>query len=123
MATAIIMATLFMAQAPAQGLEPVDVAFDELTAQRNAAAIARIESNQHLDEADPARLINLGIAYARQGDSDAARALFERAARHAQRLNLETATGDWVDSRALARRALAALDRGEFSALSRTAMR
>ncbi len=123
MAAAIIIATLFMAQAPAQALEPVDVAFDELAAQRNAAAIARIESNGQLDEADPARLINLGIAYARQGDSAAARTLFERAVRGSERLNLETATGDWVDSRALARRALAALDRGDFDSLSRTAMR
>lgn len=123
MAAAIIIATLFMAQGPAQALEPVDVAFDELAAQSNAAAIARIESNRQLDEADPARLINLGIAYARQGEPAAARTLFERAMRSSERLNLETATGDWVDSRALARRALAALDRGEFDSPSRTAMR
>lgn len=123
MAVAMTIATLFMAQAPAQALAPVDVAFDELAAEQNAAAIARIESNVELDQADPARLINLGIAYARQGRADAARALFERAARHAERLNLETANGDWIDSRALARRALAALDRGEFATSSRTAMR
>lgn len=123
MAGATILATLFMAQAPGQALEPVDVAFDELAAQQNAAAIARIESNAELDRADPARLINLGIAYARQGEAEAARALFERAARNAERLNLETATGEWIDSRALARRALAALERGEFASSSRTAMR
>lgn len=123
MAAVTILATLLMAQAPAYALAPVDVAYDELAAQRNAAAIARIESNADLDEADPARLINLGVAHARQGRADAARELFERAAIEAERLNLETATGEWIDSRALARRALAALDRGEFAAVSRTAMR
>ena len=121
MAAAMIVATLFLAQS--QALAPVDVAFDELASQQNAEAIERIESNAALDEADPARLINLGIAYARQGRSDAARVLFERAAHDAERLNLETASGEWIDSRALARRALAALERGEFASLSRTAMR
>lgn len=123
MAAGMIVATLLMAQGPLHALEPVDVAFGELAAQRDAAAIERIESNAQLDEGDPARLINLGVAYARQGEVDAARDLFERAIRNAQRLNLETASGEWVDSRALARRALAALDRGELSASSRTAMR
>lgn len=123
MAAGLILATLLMAQGPAQALAPVDVAYDELAEQRNAAAISRIENNPDLDQADPARLINLGIAYARQGRPDVARALFERAALRAERLSLETATGEWIDSRALARRALARLERGEFAVASRTAMR
>ena len=123
MAAGMILATLLMTQAPAHALAPVDVAYEELSAERNAAAIAQIESNASLDSADPARLINLGIAYARQGRAEEARALIERAAIEAERLNLETATGEWVDSRALARRALAKLERGEFTRTSRTAMR
>ena len=118
MATAIIMATIMLAQGPAQATE---VGYDELAANRNAAAIERIESNDALKEQDPARLINLGIAHARQGRTEVAREMFERAA-WADRLDLETGSGAWIDSRDLALRALAALDRGDFAAQTRTAM-
>lgn len=112
-------ALLFLAPTPT--LVP-DVAFEDLAADRNAAAIVQIEGNQALDADDPARLINLGVAYAREGQVEAAHRLFT-AVLHAERFNLETAQGEWIDSRALARRALAALDRGEFVVGSRTAMR
>ena len=119
MTTAAIIASLLLAQGPAQA---TDVGFKELAANRNAAAIERIEANDALDERDPARLINLGIAHARQGKTALARAMFERAA-WAERLDLETASGTWVDSRDLALRALAALSRGDFASQTRTAMR
>lgn len=119
MAAATILATLFMAQAPVQAVE---VGYDELAANRNAAAIEVIEGNEALAESDPARLINLGVAYARQGDARTAKAMFERAA-WAERLDLETSTGAWIDSRELALRALAVLERGDFADQTRTAMR
>lgn len=95
--------------------QAVDVAYNDLAAGNDAAAIERIEANATLDNADPARLINLGVAHARQGDSVTARKLFLAAIASQDRYQLETGSGSWVDSRNLAREALAALDRGEFS--------
>ena len=92
-----------------------EVAFTELSAGDNREAIVRIEANDQLDADDPARLINLGIAHARLGDEATARDLFRAAAISEQRLNLQTATGEWRDSRVLAKSALRKLDRGEFS--------
>lgn len=106
-----ILAGLVLAQAP---VATVDVAFADLSAGRNNAAISRIESNADLARTDPARLINLGVAYAREGRSDDARAMFRAAVRARDGVMLETATGQWVDSRDLARTALAMLDRGAF---------
>jgi hypothetical protein len=57
----------------------------------------------------------LGIAYARVGRTAEARAAFEAAASSDERFRLETASGEWMDSRDLARRALAMLDKGELS--------
>ncbi len=92
-----------------------DVAYSELTAGENREAIERIEANENLAQDDPARLINLGIAHARLGDEANARAFFRAAVNSEQRLELETATGEWRDSRVLAKTALRKLDRGEFS--------
>ncbi len=110
-------------QADASTVAPVDVAYEELAVGENNAAIERIEQNADLDRDDPARLINLGIAHARQGDDLAARAMFTAAARNEQRFQLETAQGEWMDSRDLARRALVMLDRGEFRTKGRVASR
>lgn len=106
-----ILAGLVLAQTPAA---TVDVAFAELSAGRNEAAIVRIEGNPDLAESDPARLINLGVAHAREGRTEQARAMFRAAVRARDSVQLETATGQWVDSRDLARTAMAMLDRGAF---------
>ncbi|MDZ4307412.1 hypothetical protein [Allopontixanthobacter sp.] len=110
-------------QADASTVAPVDVAYEELADGKNIAAIERIEQNPDLERDDPARLINLGIAYARRGDDQTAREMFTAAARNQQRYRLETVQGDWMDSRDLARRALAMLDRGEFRTNGRVASR
>jgi len=107
----------------AQGGIAVDVASEDLIAQRNEAAIERIEANDRLDRSDPARLINLGIAHAREGRVREARAMFREVAGSDTALRLELAGGEWIDSRDLARRALRMLDRGEFSETSRVTMR
>ena len=111
--TLSILAGLMLAQAPAA---TVDVAFAELSVGRNEAAIMRIESNPDLADSDPARLINLGVAHAREGRVEVARELFRAAVRARDSVQLETATGQWIDSRDLARTALAMLDRGAFEA-------
>ena len=110
-------------QADASAVEPVDVAFEELSVGLNTVAIERIEQNAELDRNDPARLINLGIAHARKGYDLEARAMFTAAARNDKRYRLETAEGQWIDSHDLARRALAMLDRGEFRTNGRVASR
>ena len=92
-----------------------DVGYDELLANDNLAAREAIEACETLPADDPARLINHGIALARTGDYEAARASFEAVAEASERVELETAEGEWVDSRRLARRALAMLDKGEFA--------
>lgn len=91
------------------------VGYEPLMEGRTLAAIAEIESNNALHAKDPARLINLGIAYARTGQPAQARALFEAAMRSENRLALETSAGEWKDSRHLARLALKMLDSGQLS--------
>ena len=103
--------------------DQVDASFEALASGENRQAIEAIDRSEALGEADPARLINLGIALAREGRADEARALFEAARSADTRYRLETAGGDWVDSRHLASRALAMLDAGEFVRSNRMAQR
>lgn len=120
---ALLMFAQAPAQAPAQSFEQVDVALNDLANGRNSAAIERIEGNDRLDQEDPARLINLGIAYARKGNEDMARNMFSAAANNRDRYDLEMASGQWMDSRELARQALDMLARGEFVSAGRVAAR
>lgn len=106
-----------------QGAPPADVAFEELAANRNQAAISALEADRSIDRDDPARMINLGIAYAREGREADARRLFRAAAQDDTPVRLEVAGGDWIDSRELARRALRMLERGEFAPTRRMTMR
>lgn len=115
------------AQASSTELAPivdqVDAAYEVLSSGENQQALDRIDAAEALVQEDPARLINLGIALARQGRDADARTMFEAAASGDTRYQLETADGSWVDSRRLARRALAMLDNGEFASSSRVAQR
>lgn len=131
MAIGTTLALLLLVQAPnqvarqadASTVAPADVAYEELAEGQNNAAIQRIEQNDELKRDDPARLINLGIAHARKGNDLQARELFIAAARNDRRYQLETAQGEWMDSRDIARRALAMLDSGEFRTNGRVASR
>jgi Tfp pilus assembly protein PilF len=115
MSIAMILASALVVQAPAANEAAVEVAYPEMRAGRSAAAINKIEHADARDANHPARLINLGIAYARVGQTDKAREAFEQAATSEDRYRLETASGEWLDSRDLAREALAMLERGDFS--------
>lgn len=108
------MISLILAAAMASHPAPQGVAFEQLADGRDAAAIVLIEG-ENPEAGDPARLINLGIAYARRGETKKARSLFEAAYYARDRVELETATGEWIDSRTLARQAIAMLDRGQFA--------
>ena len=104
--TAIIIAAALSQAAPAQS----DVAYSELAAGDAAAAVRKLEVGA-AGASDPALLINLGTAYARQGSTDKALAAFRAAIDSPERYDLELADGSWMDSREVARHALARLQR------------
>lgn len=78
-------------------------------------AIQRLRQELERRPEDPALLINLGIALAQSGDDAAAQEMFERALVSSSPTGLETAGGELVDSRRLARKAIRMLERGEFA--------
>ena len=120
MSFTMILSTVVVVTQPitsTPGPEPVifeqrEVAYEELTNGQPAEAAAILESNLRQDPRDPATLINLGTAYARLGDTDRAAQSFRAALTSGTRYQLELADGSWDDSRAVARRALAALGEG-----------
>ena len=77
-------------------------------------ASEEIEVAAVMDSGDPVQLLNRGVDFARQGETERARAMFTRVADNRMRYQMETAQGEWADSRNLARKALGMLDRGEF---------
>ena len=107
----------------------VNTADSELAASHIArgettSAIAALEIEREAAPDDPALLINLGIAYAHIGKDDKARTMFDAALKSEKPVELETADGKATDSRRLARKAIAMLERGEFrSATNRVAQR
>ncbi|KUO56273.1 MAG: hypothetical protein APF78_12280 [Sphingomonadales bacterium BRH_c3] len=124
MIAAAIACTMILAQSaalPAGESDEIEVrsaesqvGYEALMAGDNERAIAEIEANRVLAQNDPARLLNLGIAYARSGDESQARAMFQAALTSADQMELETSQGDWVYSRALARQALRMLGDGSL---------
>ncbi|WP_374526097.1 hypothetical protein [Sphingopyxis sp.] len=94
------------------GLAPVSVAYEELKAGQNQAAVDKL-THSSLEHGDPSRLINLGTAYARLGQRDDARAAYEAAITSSIRYDVELAGGTYMDSRWAARTALANLDQGK----------
>ncbi|MEL6238746.1 MAG: tetratricopeptide repeat protein [Pseudomonadota bacterium] len=129
MITTLTMASLLFASAPT--LDPIlqddpatssplsETGADNLSARqlakgRTQRAIIALEKRLETAPDDPALLINLGIAHAQSGDAPKARILFERAIASPDSIQLETADGDAIDSRRLARKALWMLDRGDF---------
>lgn len=115
--TAILaMGAALAVPAHAQSVMPADT---DLSAQalsdgQTIRAIATLEAELEASPGDPALLINLGIARAQIGETEKARANFEAAMRSRDVVDLETANGTMTDSRRLARKAMAMLERGEF---------
>jgi Flp pilus assembly protein TadD len=106
-----LTAAFIAAPAFAETAEPdrVDVAFEALAEGRTAEAVVQLQQSGGDKTEDPAVLINLGTAYARQGRIEEARQMFEAAMASSDRYDLELADGSWVDSRVAARMALANL--------------
>lgn len=97
-------------QADAEDILPV--AYAELKAGDNRAAIAKLTGETTLDRRDPSRLINLGTAYARVGQTADATASYEAAITSPIRYDVELDGGQYMDSRWAARTALANLQQG-----------
>ncbi|MEL6878262.1 MAG: tetratricopeptide repeat protein [Pseudomonadota bacterium] len=113
--SAVLLATSPIAVSSATLTQDSDLGVQALGQGRNAEAIAELETKP---APDSAQLINLGIAYAREGDVDKARTLFRAALAEDNPMEVETADGQLTNSRRLARKALRMLDRGEFAAVS-----
>jgi hypothetical protein len=106
--------------AAAAATQPVaDVGYTELMRGEENAAIAVIGADQV--SYDPAKRINLAIAHARRGDLELARRHFQMVIDSREITELETATGEWIDARTIARRGIAMLDQGVFAAGGRIA--
>ena len=97
--------------------------YADLAEGRDQDAVRDIEQNGAADAADPARLINLGIAHARLGNTEQARALFERVRAMGDASRLETAGGEWIAPRQIAIRALRELNAGNFAERAQMAAR
>ena len=102
------------AEAPADpqeiNYEQGQLGFAAMQSGQNDAAIEQLERASAELPDDPARLINLGNAYARVGRMEAAKATLQRAVAAQQHFDLILADGRVVDSR---RAAIYALDRLE----------
>lgn len=104
--------SIIVVTGPQADSEALPVAYAELKAGDNRAAVTKLTSETKLDARDPSRLINLGTAYARLGRTDEAAAAYTAALGSPIRYDLELASGRYVDSRWAARTALANLNEG-----------
>ncbi len=112
MAIATLLAGLLLAGSTTAAANAAD---GQDAAMQPTASSDEIEVAAVLDNGDPVQLLNRGVSYAREGETEMARAMFTRVADNRMRYQMETARGDWQDSRNLARKALGMLDRGEFT--------
>lgn len=113
---ALLVSAPAVAQNEQQAVSPEDAALasDAIAQGHSLQAISMLEAELARAPNDPALLINLGIANAHIGNDAKARECFETVMTSREVIELETADGTEMDSRRLARRALAMLDRGEF---------
>jgi len=97
--------------------DQVDVAYEEMMAGHNRAAVDQIRASGLDRKGDPSALINLGTAYARMGQKDRAMACFKAALASKNRYDVQLADGRWVDTRQIARQSIAALEKADNLAL------
>lgn len=85
------------------------IGYEALVAGDNQRAIDEILSNNRISRHDPARLINLGQAYARTGRINEARAMFNAALEKRDQIDLVLADGRVMNSKDAASLALSKL--------------
>ena len=103
--------SIVVVTAPQADSQLLPVAYAELKAGENQAAVDKLTGETTLDARDPSRLINLGTAYARLGRTADA-AAYDAAIGSPIRYDVELSSGRYVDSRWAARTALANLEHG-----------
>lgn len=109
---AVAGAGVAQAQTPATGeigYARGSLGYDALVAGDNERAIKQIMADARVDRNDPARLINLGQAYARTGRTVEAAQLFSAAVNSREDIDLILANGSIMNSKDAARQALAKL--------------
>ncbi|WP_432769289.1 MAG: hypothetical protein HEQ22_00700 [Sphingopyxis sp.] len=111
-ATPAAAQSIVVVTAPQVESDALPVAYSELQAGANAAAVETLTGDWEGDIRDPSRLINLGTAYARLGRTGDAKTAYGAALDSPIRYDVELADGRYVDSRWAARTALANLDQG-----------
>ena len=111
-ASPVAAQSIVVVTAPQPGSDVLPVAYAELKAGENQAAIDKLTDETRLDARDPSRLINLGTAYARLGRTVEAAAAYDAAINSPIRYDVELSSGCYVDSRWAARTALANLEQG-----------
>lgn len=111
-ATPAAAQSIIVVTGPQADSTTLPVAYAELRAGENHAAVAKLTGETNLDARDPSRLINLGTAYARLGRTSDAAAAYDAALASPIRYDLELADGRYVDSRWAARTARANLAAG-----------
>lgn len=105
--------SIVVVTAPEADSEILPVAYAELKAGENDAAVEKLTGDTDLDARDPSRLINLGTAYARLGRTAEAAAAYDAAIGSPIRYDVELASGRYMDSRWAARTALTNLNQGK----------
>ena len=85
------------------------IGYDALVAGENDRAISQMMTNDRVSRNDPAKLINLGQAYARTGRTAEAEQLFNAAIQSRDDVDLILANGTVMNSKEAARLALAKL--------------
>lgn len=111
-ASPVAAQSIVVVTAPQTDETVLPVAYAELKAGDNQAAITKLTGETTLDARDPSRLINLGTAYARVGRTADAATAYDAAISSPIRYDLELASGRYVDSRWAARTARANLSEG-----------
>lgn len=85
------------------------IGYEALVRGDNEQAISQIMSSEQVSKSDPAKLLNLGRAYARIGETDKAAGYFMAVMQSRENVDLVLADGRVMNSKEAARKAYANL--------------
>ena len=87
------------------------IGYEALMRGDNERAVFQIMANEQVSSGDPAKLLNLGRAYARMGHTDEAAKMFKAVLESRESVDLVLADGSVMNSKVAARKAYASLQR------------
>ena len=87
------------------------IGYEALMRGDNERAVFQIMANEQVSSGDPAKLLNLGLAYARMGHTDDAAKMFKAVLESRDSVDLVLADGSVMNSKVAARKAYASLQR------------